>query len=256
MIIGNNNYLRFSKLETAIADAQAIARVLRDDYAYRITSVTDGSRYEVLKALSEMRSSLSEDDNLLIYYAGHGYLDELTRRGYWLPVDAEPDNTANWISTTEITDALHALRSRHVIVVADSCYSGALTRSTQASINERHALLERLSAKRSRTVLTSGGLEPVLDSGRNGHSVFANAFLRVLSNNRDVIEGSRVFSELRQRVVLDGEQTPEYADIRNAQHEGGDFIFVRSRTTSPRTNRLRAHISLEASGRNQKGYQR
>ena len=194
----------------------------------------DAPRYEVLKALATLRASLTEDDNLLVYYAGHGYLDEATNRGYWLPVDAEADNTANWISTSEITDALHALPSLHAIVIADSCFSGALTRVGRAALDERGALIRRLTAKRSRTVLTSGGLEPVLDSGSGGHSFFANALLGALSDNRDVIEGSQLFAELRQRVVLDGDQTPEYADIRNARHEGGDFMFVRRTSASIR----------------------
>ncbi|MGI9333771.1 MAG: caspase family protein [Gammaproteobacteria bacterium] len=234
LVIGNNAYERFPKLETAVADARAVAEVLRADYGFSVQVLVNAPRYQVLKALAALRASLSENDNLLVYYAGHGYLDEATTRGYWLPVDAEEDNTANWISTSEITDALHALPSLHAIVVADSCYSGALTRASRAALDERGALIRRLTAKRSRTVLTSGGLEPVLDSGSGGHSVFANALLDVLEDNRDVIEGSRLFAELRQRVVLDGDQTPEYADIRNARHEGGDFMFVRRSSASAR----------------------
>lgn len=227
LVIGNNTYAHFPDLETAVADANAIAATLRDHYGFSTKVLTNAPRYVVVKELSALRASMSESDNLLIYYAGHGVLDELTGRGYWLPVDAEEDNTANWISTADVTDALHGMSARHVLVVADSCYSGTLTRAAAINLKERKALLKRLASKRSRTVLSSGGLEPILDSGRGNHSVFANALLQVLRENRSVMEGSRLFTELRPRVILDADQTPEYADIRKSGHEGGDFILVR-----------------------------
>lgn len=233
LVIGNNSYTGLPRLETAIADAKAIASTLRSSYGFSVKTLIDASRYDILKELSRLRASLSEQDNLLIYYAGHGYVDEATGRGYWLPVDAEEDNFANWISTNDVTDVLNGMNALHVLVVADSCYSGTLTRGTRFRAagweNDRRALIRRLATKRSRKVLSSGGIEPVLDSGGGEHSVFTKALLDVLQENSDVMEGNRLFLELRERVVLNADQTPEYADIRKAGHEGGDFIFVRRR---------------------------
>ena len=81
--------------------------------------------------------------------------------------------------------------------------------------------------KRSRTALVSGGLEPVMDSGGGGHSVFAKAFLDALDNNRTVMEGQALFDAIKRPVVLNSDQTPQYSDIRKAGHEGGEFMFVR-----------------------------
>ena len=81
--------------------------------------------------------------------------------------------------------------------------------------------------KRGRTALVSGGLEPVTDSGRGNHSVFANAFMSALNENRDVLEGRTLFDRIKRPVVLNADQTPRYADIRRAGHEGGEFVFVR-----------------------------
>ena len=55
-----------------------------------------------------------------MFYAGHGELDNANLRGHWLPVDAEPENTANWISNVAITDVLNAMAAKHVLVIADS----------------------------------------------------------------------------------------------------------------------------------------
>ena len=88
----------------------------------------------------------------------------------------------------------------------------------------------RLTRLRSRTVLSSGALEPVADSGGGGHSVFAKAILNVLRGNAALIDGTQLFAKVRQQVRLNAEQTPQYQNIRMAGHEvGGDFLFVRRR---------------------------
>ena len=166
---------------------------------------------------------------MLIYYAGHGSLDVGSDEGYWLPVDAETDNPVNWISNNNITGQLRAMRAKHVMVVADSCYSGKLTRNVEAQLktgSERSAWLERMASRRSRTALTSGGLEPVLDAGGGQYSVFAKAFLETLRDNTRVLDGQSLFDAIKRPIVVNADQTPEYADVRKAGHDGGDFIFV------------------------------
>ena len=120
------------------------------------------------------------------------------------------------------------LLAKHVLVVADSYYSGTLTRSVKVPQHNR-AYLQRISEKRARVVLSSGGLEPVADSGGGQHSVFAAQFLNALQSNEGVLDGTQLFEKVRQSVVLNADQTPEYSDIRRAGHEGGDFLFVRKR---------------------------
>ena len=84
-----------------------------------------------------------------------------------------------------------------------------------------------MASKRARTVLTSGGLEPVED-GTGKHSVFASAIIDALSENERVMDGLNLFNTIRHNVMLESDQTPEYGDIRRAGHDGGDFLFVRS----------------------------
>jgi len=231
LVIGNNNYQKLKPLKTAVNDAQSLADLLQKQYGFSVRILLDANRYKILKALGELRRQMTKDDNLLIYYAGHGFLDKASERGYWLPIDADIDFTSNWISTSEITDSLKALQSKHVLVIADSCYSGTLLRNADirtTNMEKPPALIKRLFSKKSRTVITSGGLEPVTDSGGNNHSVFAQALLDVLTQNNSVIESERVFSKLRDRVILNADQTPEYSNIRKVGHSGGDFIFVKN----------------------------
>ena len=230
LIIGNNQYKHLPQLETAENDATSLAEILERHYGFKVKLLLNANRYDTLRAMGEFRNTLKKDDNLLIYYAGHGVLDKASERGYWLPVDADRDFTSNWISTAEVTDTLKALQSWHVLVIADSCYSGTLARSISIKFNnpeKKYSLIKRLLKKKSRTVITSGGLEPVTDSGGDNHSVFSEALLDVLRNTNDAIEAEEVFSRLRDNVILNADQTPEYSNVRKVGHNGGDFIFLR-----------------------------
>lgn len=226
LVIGNDNYRSVTPLKTAVADAKAVAALLRKDYGFKVTLLLDATRNQMLDAFDDLRRGLTERDNLLIYYAGHGYLDADSDRGFWMPVDADRDRRANWLSNSDLADTVRATRAKHVLVIADSCYAGTLTRSLSVELANLDDM-SRLSQKRARTALTSGGLEPVEDSGGGNHSVFAKAFLDALRKNTGATDMSQIFSEMRRQVVLTSPQTPQYGDIRQTGHEGGDFIFVR-----------------------------
>ena len=71
---------------------------------------------------------MNENDKFLIYYAGHGYLDNDINKGFWLPINAQKEDPSNWISNSDITDQLIGIKSKHLLVIADSCFSGTLTR--------------------------------------------------------------------------------------------------------------------------------
>ena len=186
----------------------------------------DANRSDILLALNNLRWKLTKSDNFLIYYAGHGWLDKEADEGYWLPVNAQKDNMLAWISNSSITASLRALKAKHVLIVADSCYSGKLARGVHI-VNKTPGYLSRLSRNKARCVISSGGLEPVIDSGGDGlHSVFATAFLNALKENYDILDGAQLFNKLRRPVMLNSDQTPQYSDIRKAGHEGGEFLFV------------------------------
>ena len=231
LVIGNDRYRHLQHLKSARNDATAVTRLLTDQYGFRVSKLTDATRSDILGALARYRATLKPDDNLLIYYAGHGVVDNVTEQGFWLPIDAEEQNPTNWISNSDLTGMLRAIRARHVMVVADSCYSGTLVRAASAQLRtarEKEKWIKRMLTKRGRTALVSGGLEPVSDSGvGRDHSVFAEAFLSALRENNNVMDGQALFDAIKRPVVLNADQTPQYSDIKRAGHEGGEFMFVR-----------------------------
>jgi hypothetical protein len=229
LVIGNNAYQHLPGLRTAIGDATAVSQLLATKYGFEVTTLTNATREEILLALSRYRRTLDEHDNLLIYYAGHGWLDAEADQGYWLPIDAREDDSVNWVSNSAVTASVRAIQAKHVLVVADSCYSGKLTRGIHIK-RKTPNYLEKIAQRRARVVLTSGGIEPVMDAGGgDNHSVFASAFLEALAENQGVLEGHELYMALKRPVGLNSDQLPEYSDMRRAGHDGGDFLFVPQR---------------------------
>jgi archaellum component FlaC len=239
LVIGNDEYRQLPRLNTAVNDARDIDRILKASYSFKVTLLLNADRYQILSTLNGIRERLTDKDNLLIYYAGHGELDRKNQRGHWLPVDAEPNSSANWISNIVITDILNAMNVQQLLVVADSCYAGTLTRSSVGRLDaalsetERLKVIQLMARKRSRMVMTSGGLGPVVDSVGGSHSVFAQPFIELLQTNVGVLSGQEMFRQLQIRVAataqrVDAQQVPEYAPIKFAGHEAGDFFFVRA----------------------------
>jgi hypothetical protein len=219
-------------LKTAVNDVQAVGQLLHGRYGFQVEYLLNGdaTRYKILSALGRYRASLREDDNLLIYYGGHGYFDHDTDKAYWLPVDADSGTSPNTIMADDLTSVLRALPSRHVLVVSDSCYSGGLSRGANEPTRTggNAALLKRELGSRSRTLMASGGLEPVADAGGSGHSVFASAFLRGLQQAEDpsFTAIDIFYTAIRRQVAGISSQLPEYSALRNSGDDSGDFVFV------------------------------
>ncbi len=241
LVIGNNDYQHLKKLETAVADAQSVSDILAKKYGFKVTTLINVKKDQILDAFYKINKETGEGDNLLVYYAGHGQLEDVPergfRKGYWIPVDGEPDNPAKWVSNTDVTDFIWTANARHVLVVANSCYSGALLRSIQTRLRAgstekaKTAWIEALLGRASRTVLSSGGLAPVLDTSGGGHSVFAQALLDILRENTGILDGGSLGQQVASRVTYAAAavgvtQTPEYAPIEFAHHAGGEFFLV------------------------------
>ena len=227
LLIAVEEYEELPNLKTPISDVRVLGGLLERSYGFETKTLINPSRAEIVEVLTEYRSNLRSQDSFLIYYAGHGWLDSEAEEGYWLPRDAQQENPANWLSNSTITAYLKAIESKHLMVVADSCYSGTLTRGLNLQQRSPN-YYEKMVSKKSRTVLTSGGLEPVSDSGGIGnHSVFASAMFKALNGNSGIIDGSDIFNSVKRPVQFNSDQVPQYSIIHKAGHDGGDFLFVK-----------------------------
>ena len=141
--------------------------------------------------------------------AGHGLIDRATDTAYWIPSDAPRDFQPDWISSDEIMNALKAVNARHVLLIADSCYSGKLLRGTaQVEKNPEAAVIERLFSKKRKSQSQAVALSRWLIQSVEANSVFAEALLTSL---RDIDTDSRVHTfqpDTRQSIPESGADSP------------------------------------------------
>jgi len=239
LVIGAQDYQKIASLKTPISDANAVADVLERKYGFAVTRLLDVDNVAIMEAINNFNNVLGPDDNLLIYYAGHGSRTKVGNyeNGYWLPVNADPPpRDTYWITNEFVTRHLGRIQARRVLVVADSCYAGMLSNDPGYLLfgNESKpnaAYMQYKLARRSRLLLTSGGDAPVLDNGGSANSVFARAFIDVLESSNGVLTAPELYGAIKQRVEkaaagMQFKQVPEFKAIKEAGHEVGDFFFV------------------------------
>lgn len=215
---------RIAPLNTPSADAEAVGRELNERLGYEVRTLRNPTKAEIVETMRELGRQVGESDQLMVYYAGHGYEVAETGTGYWLPADAAADDPGNWISNNDVARFLNRMPARQIMVVSDSCYSGAFTREQKlepgAAARSPAALLER----RAVMAMSSGGDEPVEDGATN--SPFAAALAaRVAGLPRDS-GGFELFTQVRDDVTAEVPQTPQYGVIKAAGYDdGGDYVL-------------------------------
>jgi hypothetical protein len=239
LIFGNQVYSKLDSLQTPHNDAARVGQVLKERYGFSVQVLDDANDVTMLQALNDLDKVVRPEDNVLIYYAGHGW--RLTtgtfQAGYWLPTNADrPPNDTFWVPNEQITAHIARLSAKRVLIVADSCYAGLLSGDPSANIFGADGVvsaeyLKYKVPKRARLLISSGGDQPVLDVGGHDNSVFAQAFLDALQSNDTVLSTPALFSHIRDRLARAGtqsafKQTPELKTIKSAGHEMGDFFFV------------------------------
>ena len=234
LVIGIDHYRTLPALDTAVEDANAIGNLLDGSFEFRgqVVTLRDASREQILNAISDYQTRLDENSNLLIYYAGHGA--KVGGRGYWQPVEADSVNRVNWISSDDLTQRISEIKARHVLIVSDSCYAGITipAHDLQSAAQDLGTALSRPS----HTFMTSGGDQPVRDSGSAGHSVFAAAFLNSLAGRRaESFSAMNVFSDVRNALSREPNQSPQYKGL-DESGAAGDFVFFRDTTAASGSN--------------------
>ena len=232
LIISNNRYRLLSNLENAENDGNKIASILSEQYNFEVDHLKNASEDQIYNAFSKLKK-LDKNTNILIYYSGHGKIDSEANTGYWLPIDSHNERKSKWISDEDIKAELRTINAKHILVIADSCFSGTiLKRETNQYDTEKFielSMLSELSKIKTRLAITSGGESPVIDKkGNSQHSVFAKELIQALKENEEIILASRLYKIIKSRLYLNEKQKPQFDFIRDTgSHTGGDFIFLK-----------------------------
>lgn len=231
LVIGIDNYKNgISKLNNAVRDAKTFKEILLKNYQFEQKNVTtlfnaDATLGNIRKTFSTVLNNLTELDNLIFYYSGHGEERPSGKavRGFWIPYDAVLNEDHTYLPNEEINLLFKNSRAHHVFGIVDSCYSGSLFTRNIDTANER------ISSFPSRWLLTAGRNEVVSDGFKGGNSPFANTLFTYLNTYPN---DSFWVSDLCSRVLkgmdyTTEQQTPRGEPLQDSAHLGGQFVFYK-----------------------------
>jgi len=227
LFIGVEEYYNpnFPDLENPIKDARSLYTTLTEKYTFdpeNVLFIENATRAQIVQSLDSLAEVITEMDNLLIFYAGHGYWDGDANNGFWIPSDADPTRKTNWFRNSTLADYLTEIKSKHTLLISDACFAGSIFAMRSAGINREKAY-EKLYELPSRKAMTSGSLEEVSD-----RSSFTRFLIERLEENEGIyLSSEQLFSSFRIAVINNSSAVPRYGEIRNVGDQGGDFIFLK-----------------------------
>jgi hypothetical protein len=232
LVIAAQDYQHWGKLGKPIADADSMIKTVTTFYLFdkqNITYLKNPRRSDLIDAFDSLTEVLTETDNLLIFYAGHGQEDKTLDEGYWIPIDGQKGNRrSNWFSNEELKKYIKAMKCKHVLLVADACFAGKLFRGEQSQPSAKPNIDKTLAIqndykKKSRRGITSTKLTTVPDD-----SIFLKYFLQSLQTNAEkYLRASELHSLFNNILQNNSRQTSENSSIFETGDEGGEFIFIR-----------------------------
>ena len=227
VIVGISRYKNLTQkqqLQFPERDAQAIKTILINpeggSFKEENVHVLLGPQATLAKVRDEignwLPSKAQDGDRVLIYFAGHGFIDPNNGRGYLAPYDIDPrhiDTTGYPMEelASVVGGKIHATSK---ILFTDACHSGVISPEDTQKVNQKLTDLNQslfsLTASRDReSSFETSELE-------GGHGVFTYYLVKGLEGQADLTprDGTVTADELQEYVHT---QVREYV----SQHGGG-----------------------------------
>lgn len=225
LVIAIDAYVHCPPLYNCVKDAHDLIELLTERYQFERNNFKEifnaaATRANIYNAFRDLAQRVTPNDNLLIYFSGHGEYDPVLKRGFWIPVDANPGDHYQYISNSDIKDFLAAINSHHTFLMADSCFSGALfAKGVAKNITKRYEI------DPSRWGLTAGRTEIVSDGKPGDNSPFAESLLYRLRQNTDALGVAELCAYVTEYVQAKTNQTPIGEPLKVEGHKNGQFVF-------------------------------
>jgi hypothetical protein len=237
ILFATNSYEHWDNLVNPANDALAIAEELKSAYGFEVEIVNNPTRKEVLQVLRNYsRMSYMPNDQLFIFFAGHGHYDELFNQGYLVCSDTRKadEEKLSYLPYSNLREIVNNIPNEHIFLAIDACFGGAFDpfiknstmRGGDDGIYDELDLFEFINRKlkfKTRKFLTSGGKEYVPDGRPGSHSPFVRKLLEAL---RSYGGADKVLTLDEIKIYLE-KITPEprYGEF-GSNEPGSDFIFV------------------------------
>jgi uncharacterized caspase-like protein len=244
LVVGTDNYkgTGWKKLPNAVNDARAIRDELANDYGFTVQLLEDKPMDTIYKAIGEYYRALQPNDQLILYFAGHGDMEtEFMDDGFIVCADSKSrdDDIARntYIQYIKLQKMINRIPARQILVMLDVCHGGTFDQKRSDPVNSitnrnvRQFLVDQ-SKFTCRKFLSSVGTEEAFDGKPGEHSPFANLLLQVLrargNSSNGIVTLSNIYS------VLQSASMNETATLKISPKKDGfgndnpesDFILI------------------------------
>ncbi|WNJ20897.1 caspase family protein [Pontibacter sp. G13] len=244
--IGINKYAHesISNLNNAQKDVEVFWKTIKE--SYRLPGLTETTWYDesatktnIIDSLHTICNDASRLDEIIIYFSGHGVMKGNLNTAYWVPHDGNPHSISSLISYGEIMAQIEQSKAKHILMISDSCYSGALHKSVgelvDISTNTENPpphffnSVRKLHGYQSRWLLTSGAKELVSDGHPDHHSPFAGSLIAYMENQENKFFSYQNLAHYVTQSVAATQsfQTPISQHMTLAAHKLGQMAFIR-----------------------------
>ena len=240
LIFATDDYAHWPHLTNPIPDADALNQALTSLYGFHVEEVRNATNEQILAKLTEyLHHKFEPQDQLLIFFSGHGYFDSDLGQGFIVPANAplvaDDLGHTHLLAHDPIMRYVNRIPSKHVVLILDACFSGTLDRKIadsglrgDPSDVYAHAtlpeLLQRKEPKRTRRYFASGGKDFVPDGLAGHHSPFMSALLVTLNQAADR-KGYATLDDIQQGLNTVNPE-PRWGDIQDDNDPGADFLLL------------------------------
>ncbi len=250
LVVGCGQYTQgWPPLPNPVKDAKEVAALLKG-LGWRVDVLMDPQGAKLRRELNRLVTGVGrkKDKAILVWFSGHGQTIEEadgTKLGYLVPVDApDPDKDLlgfmeKAISMRQIETVSKQIRSKHVLMAFDSCFSGAIFQMVRTKPSP---YIQQKVTYPVRQFITAGREdEQVPDK-----SVFKEVFIQGIKegfadlNQDKYVTGEELGSYMQEQVTnySRSAQHPQFGKINNPRLDKGDFVFV----LEPSTDRPQATV--------------
>jgi len=225
ILIAEQNYkdANINELTGPVSDMNKVYRVLTAKYNFspeNMDTLVNATRANILETIIKKANAMGENDNLFIFYAGHGEMitnPDKSEEGFLVPQDASVGMVSSYISSEDLLRTIKYSNAKHILFVVDACFSGTLFRDLP---KDAPADVTETYNDKSRKYLSSGNRKPVPDQ-----SAFIEDFVSALQENRTpYITAEQLIDVFKSDYRKTGLQL-QYNPIKNTDDQGGQFVF-------------------------------
>lgn len=191
LLILTDKYDNWSPLVNPVFDGRTIAAELQNTYGFKVEVLENPSQDLVFRKLREYSEMRYEPlDQLMIFFAGHGYYDETFKEGYAVVKESLKDDPGrtSYISYNRLRNVVNVIPCEHVLLMMDVCFGGTIDEALAKAradddiygdVSQADFIIRKLTNK-TRKYLTSGGKTYVSDGIAGKHSPFAARVIEAL----------------------------------------------------------------------------